>query len=49
VEAAVDDGGFALHADPVTGERVLVSVGPPEHAPARPAAEVEAAEAVSGD
>ncbi len=47
--AATDAEGFALLPDPITGETVRVFMGPPEHTPARDAAEVEAGEPVAGD
>jgi M6 family metalloprotease-like protein len=47
--APTDREGFALLADPVTGEKVRVFMGRPEDAPARPAAEVEPSEPVTGD
>ena len=46
---AVDGAGFARLLDPVTGERVRVFMGPPEDAPARDPAEVEAEEPIAGD
>ncbi len=47
--AETDAEGFALLADPVTGERVRVFMGDAADAPARTAAEVEAEEPVTGD
>ena len=45
----LDAEGFALLPDPITGETVRVFMGRPEETPARAAAEVEAAEPVTGD
>jgi hypothetical protein len=45
----LDEEGFALLSDPITGETVRLFLGPPQSAPARDPAEVEPEEPVAGD